>query len=327
MLPAAHCTIVMFVSITRRTVLTAISAAAAAQAQRSRVPSWKPRLGVLGQFSDANLEFVKSEGFTSMQLSLDPDRLDDAAVAGIKQKIRNSGIYVSSLGCDGNHIDPDPARRERQIQRTVKTLELCGALGVPNIGGQSGTIKGQPLRQQVDEIVKVYTEKYFPVCEKYKVRILWEPYVGGPNIATGPVGWEALFKAFGDSPWVGLQFDPSHLAWQFIDPVQAARDFVGKIYDFHLKDLEILWPVVRRAGIQPLDNARWWRFRLPGEGIVDWKGLFTVLAEAGYSGALNIENEDQFYYPNYSGADFTEQFKRGFRLAHAFLKTLVPPLA
>ncbi|MGA3096530.1 MAG: sugar phosphate isomerase/epimerase [Bryobacteraceae bacterium] len=314
-------------SITRRTILTAMSAAAAAQAQRSRVPSWKPKLGVLGQYSDANIEFVKAEGFTGMQLSLNPDRLDDAAIAALKDKIQRSGIYISALGCDGNHIDSDPARRDRQIQYAIKCLELCGKLGIPNIGGQSGTIKGQPLQQQVDEIVKVYTEKYFPVCEKNKVRILWEPYVGGPNIATGPVGWEALFKAFGNSPWVGLQLDPSHLAWQFIDPVQAARDFVDKIYDVHLKDTEILWRVVRRAGIQPVDNARWWRFRLPGEGIVDWKGLFSVLAEAGYSGAMNIENEDEFYYPNYSGADFTGQFKRGFRLAHEFLKTVVPPVS
>ena len=45
-----------------------------------------------------------------------------------------------------------------------------------------------------------------------------------------------------------------------------------------------------RAGIQPVDNERWWRFRVPGYGSVDWKGFFSVLSEAGYSGAMNIEN-------------------------------------
>ena len=80
---------------------------------------------------------------------------------------------------------------------------------------------------------------------------------------------------------------------------QAAREFVDKIYDVHLKDTEILWHVVRRGGIQPVNNARWWRFRVPGYGSVDWKGFFSVLAEAGYTGAMNIENEDQFYYPAY----------------------------
>ena len=164
-----------------------------------------------------------------MQLRIDPSKVDDAAIASIKDKIQRSGIYVSSLAVDGNHIDPDPAAREKQNKYTIACLELCGKLGIPNIGGQSGTIKGRPLQEQVDEIVKVYTEKYFPVCEKNKVRILWEPYAGGPNIGTGPVGWEALFKSFKDSPHVGLQFDPSHLVWQFMDPVQAARDFADSL--------------------------------------------------------------------------------------------------
>src|SRR5437870_3119940 len=195
----------MGVTITRRTILTTIPAAAALPAQLQRVPNCKPRLGVLCQFSDANIEFVKAEGFTSMQLRLDPARLDDAAIAAIKDKIQRSGIYVSSLAVDGNHIDPDPARRAQINQYATQCIELCGKLGIPNIGGQSGTMRGQPLQQQVDEIVRVYTEKYFSLCEKHKVRILWEPYAGGPNIATGPVGWEALFKAFNNSPHVGLQ--------------------------------------------------------------------------------------------------------------------------
>jgi sugar phosphate isomerase/epimerase len=124
-----------------------------------------------------------------------------------------------------------------------------------------------------------------------------------------------------------LQFDPSHLVWQFMDPVQAARDFADKIYDVHLKDCEILWHLLRRGGINPVNNQRWWRFRLPGNGSVDWKGFFAVLAESGYTGAMNIENEDAFYYPPYDQGNFTEQYKRGFRVAHEFLKTLVPPVS
>jgi len=315
------------VTFTRRTALTALSAAALAQAQR-RYPNWKPKLGVLCQYTDSNLAFVKDEGFTSMQLRLDLAKLDDAAIASIKNKIARAGITVSSLACDGNHIDPDPAARERVNRYAASMIELAGKLGVPAIGGQSGTMRGRPLQEQVDEIVKVYTEKYFPLCEKYKVRVLWEPYAGGPNIATGPIGWEALFKAMKDSPHVGLQFDPSHLVWQFMDPVQAARDFSDKIYDVHLKDTEILWYLLRKGGINPVNNQRWWRFRIPGQGSVDWKGFFAVLAEIGYTGSMNIENEDAFYYPAYdANQNFTEQYKRGFKAAHEYLKTMVPPVS
>jgi hypothetical protein len=104
----------LFVTLTRCTVFAGISAAAAVQAQRDGLPNWKPRLGVLMQYSESNLEFIKVEGFTSAQLPLNPGRPDDAAIAAIKDKIAQSGIYVSSLAVDANHVDPDPACRERQ---------------------------------------------------------------------------------------------------------------------------------------------------------------------------------------------------------------------
>ena len=67
-----------------------------------------------------------------------------------------------------------------------------------------------------------------------------------------------------------------------------------------------------------------WRWQY--DYIDDGVKFFSVLAEVGYTGAMNIENEDEFYYPAYDQGNFTEQFKRGFRVAHEFLKTLVPPV-
>jgi sugar phosphate isomerase/epimerase len=316
--------------LTRRNILAAVPAAAIAASAQFPLnrPRFRPRVGVLGDYTESNLDWVKAQGFTSMQLRLDPAKVDDARIAAIKSHIEKSGIYISSLAVDGNHIDPDPARRDKQNQYTIACIELCGKLGIPNIGGQSGQLKGRPLPEQVNEIVRVYTEKYFPSLEKNKVRILWEPWAGGPNIATGPIGWEALFTAFNPNAPVGLQMDISHLVWQFMDPIQAARDFASKIYDVHLKDTEILHHVLRRSGIQPVNNARWWRFRVPGAGQIDWKAFFSVLADAGYQGAMNIENEDQFYEPSTDGqGNFTETFKRGFEVAHEFLKTLLPPVS
>jgi sugar phosphate isomerase/epimerase len=313
-------------SSTRRELFAA--AAAAAAAAPALAQAWKPKLGILGRFSEANIEFARKEGFKSIQLmtdsTLNPDTVTDATLEKVKSTVAGAGLLFSSVGEMVNHVAPDPAERARNNARTIKVIEMTGKLGVPYLATASGTLPGRPLKEQVDQIVQVYNEKYFPVCQKYNVRLLWEPWVGGPNIATGPVGYEALFNAFGNSPYVGLQFDPSHLQWQFIDPVQAARDFSDKIYEMHLKDLEVLWPVLRRTGIQPLNKARWWRFRLPGHGMVDWKGLFSVLADSHFKGAMNIEHEDEIYYPAYQGTDFTEQFKSGFRLAHEFLKTLVP---
>jgi sugar phosphate isomerase/epimerase len=304
------------------------SALAAAQAQRTQRTPWRPKLGIYCRYSRANLEFARQEGFTCVQISVDRGGLSetftDEQIAAFKSEMQRSGLMLAALGAPGNHLEPDPAARARFTARYVKILELAGKLGGPYIGGSSGAIPGKPFAAQIPEIVRLYEEKYFPVCEKYKLRILWEPHVNPGNIATSPVGFSALFKAFGDSPYVGLQLDPSHLVWQMIDPAECVREFAGKIFNLHLKDTEILWPVLRRVGVQALDGTRWWRFRIPGSGGLDWKAFFTALADTGYNGGMNIENEDQFFYPNYDGTDFTESFKNGFRAAHAYLKQYVP---
>ena len=54
-------------------------------------------------------------------------------------------------------------------------------MGIPANRCSAQMMRGRPLQGQVDEIVKVYTEKYFPVCERNKVRIVWEPYQWRPR--------------------------------------------------------------------------------------------------------------------------------------------------
>jgi sugar phosphate isomerase/epimerase len=196
---------------------------------------------------------------------------------------------------------------------------------VSYIGTQSGRDKNKSFEAQVDEIVRVYHDRFFKACEANKVRILWEPYPEAENIATSPVGFSALFKAFGDSPYVGLQYDPSHLVRQFMDPIQTARDFVDKIYDVHLKDTEIMWPVLRAGGIDPVNKARWWRYRIPGMGSMNWREFFSVLQDVGYAGGMSIEQEDPLYGgDNNPGPDFSDDFKMGFVMAKRYLNQYVP---
>src|SRR5207248_1868486 len=161
----------------------------------------------------------------------------------MRDHLRVSGLFVSNVGSILNHTAPEPEARSQNIEYFKKVIVIAGKLGAPFVGTGSGNLPGRPLREQVSEIVRVYNESYFPLCQKHNVRILWEPWPGGPNIATGPAGYDALFSAFGDSPYIGLQYDPSHLLWQMMDPLQTARDFAGKIYDVHLKDTEIRWPI------------------------------------------------------------------------------------
>ena len=317
--------------MTRRTLLGGLAAATAAAQQRSRPVEWKPRLGILGPFTENNVRFAKQEGFTNMILgagrrsTMDPTVLKDDQVAAVKKTLDESGMHVSAFQASQNHIAADLDRRKQDNDYFVHIIELAGKLGIPYIGTSSGKDPNKPFEQQVDEIVRVYNERYFPACQANKVRILWEPYPGGANLAISPAGFEALFKGFGDSPYVGLQYDPSHLVWQMMDPIQTARDFADRIYDVHLKDTEVRWDVLRHVGINPVNRAEWWLYRLPGLGSIDWAGFFTVLQRAGYQGAMSIEHEDPLYgSPNRPGPDFSPEYALGFKMAHRYLRQYVP---
>ncbi len=319
--------------MTRRTVVgsLAVAASAAWKAQgRDRHAEWKPKIGVLGPYTPANVEFARAQGFNNMILgssprsTLDARSITDQQIQSIKDTLQKAGMNVSAFQVTQNHIDPDLTKRARENEYFIKAIELAGKMGVPYIGTASGKDPAKPFQQQVDEIVRVYNEKYFAACQRNHVRILWEPWPDGPNIATSPVGYDALFKRFGDSP-VGLQYDPSHLVRQFMDPIQTARDFVDKIYDVHLKDTEILWPVVRAGGITPVNGASWWRYRIPGMGSINWREFFTVLQDVAYTGAMSIEQEDPLYGgEDNHGPDFSENFKVGFIMAKRYLSQYVP---
>jgi sugar phosphate isomerase/epimerase len=315
--------------MTRRKLLGA--AAAAQLPQLARAAEWKPRLGILGPFTEPNVRFAKEEGFTNMILgatrrsTMDPTTLTDAQIDNVRHTLERSQMHVSALQASQDHIAADAGQRKKDNDYFVRLIELAGRLGIPYIGTASGKNMAKPFEQQVDDIVRVYTERYFPACQANKVRILWEPYPGGANIAINPAGFEALFKGFGDSPYVGLQYDPSHLVWQMMDPIQTARDFVDKIYDVHLKDTEVRWDVLRRVGINPIAKTQWWVYRLPGLGSVDWAAFFTVLQRAGYQGAMSLEHEDPLYgSPNRPGPDFSPEYATGFRMAHKYLRQYVP---
>lgn len=308
----------------------ALAAAAQAQ-QRPRQVEWKPRLGILAPFTEGNVRFAHEEGFTNMILSatrrstLEADSVSDQQVETVRTALKKYDIHVSALQASQDHIAADPAKRKRDNDYFVKVIELAGKLGVPYIGTSSGKDTEKPFAQQVDEIVRVYNERYFPACQANKVKILWEPYPGGANVAISPAGFDALFKGFGDSPYVGLQYDPSHLVWQMMDPIQTARDFVDKIYDIHLKDTEVRWDVVKRYGINPVDRVQWHLYRLPGLGSINWAEFFTIFQRAGYQGAMSVEHEDPLYgSPNRPGPDFTADYAMGFKMAHRYLRQYVP---
>ncbi len=104
-----------------------------------------------------------------------------------------------------------------------------------------------------------------------------------------------LFEKFGFRPALGLNFDPSHLVWQGLEPHLFIREFADRIYHVHMKDVAVT--LDGKAGILgshlPFgDLRRGWNFRSLGHGDVSFEDIIRELNNIGYNGPLSVEWED-----------------------------------
>ncbi|MGA2987950.1 MAG: sugar phosphate isomerase/epimerase [Terriglobia bacterium] len=285
-----------------------------------------PQLAIITEYSPQKLAFAASTDYQGVVIKVDRSfnpTLSDTQIEQIITTAREAKVRIISIECmEPNHIAGDPGKRREAIADFIRNLEFGHRLGCKFVGTFSGAMAGASMDDQAKALAEVFNESYLPVCEKLDITMGWENYPCDTNFATVPAAWEKIFDLV-PSNRLGLEFDPSHLVRQYIDYVQAAWDFKKRILSVHAKDTEIIGPVLQEVGIH---GKGWWRYRIPGQGLIDWPKFITVLLQANYSGGIAVEHEDQFWdEPSGNRAlEFPPARKDGFILASRFLRMFLP---
>ncbi len=292
-----------------------------------------PKLAIITEYSPQKLAFATQTGYEGVVVKTGKDfnpYLSDSEIDKILAASRETGCRIISV--EGfyslrrhkgiNHIAPDPAERRASNEEFIHNLEFAHRLGCKFVGAFSGGIPGASFERQAKELAEVFHEKYLPVCEKYDVSMGWENFPTAVNFATVPAAWDKVFELI-PSHHFGMEFDPSHLVRQYIDPYRAVWDIRDRILAIHLKDTEITQPVLQQVGIL---GQKWWRYRIPGQGLIDWPRFFTVLLQIGFNGGAAVEHEDHFWDapPGNAAPEFPQARKDGFILAYRFLRQFLP---
>ena len=279
-----------------------------------------PKLGILCHYTPGNVEFAAQAGFQTLELQagpksqLDITRLSEAQAQAARDRVRSLGLEIAAFACHFNHFE------EASHAYFLRLIPWTQAMGVKVIGTHTGQTPGRPVEENLEQMKRVFAP-YLELCERHTVTLALEGWPGSHNFATTPERWERILAAL-PSRYLQLEFDPSHLVRQFIDPIAVARQFKDRIAHVHAKDTEIVRPVLNRRGIR---GEGWWRYRLPGFGEVRWAEFITVLLEAGYTGGVDIEHEDDFFeQPGHRGPELAEIQKEGFRVAKRYLSQFLP---
>jgi sugar phosphate isomerase/epimerase len=244
------------------------------------------------------------------------------ADAALRQRIQDDlarrGLTVSALSCHGNPVHPDPDQARLHERAHDITVRLAPLLGVDTVCTFSGCPGGAPgdrtpnwvtcawpaefarvLAYQWDDVLAPFWRRKAKEAADEGVRLAFEAH---PGFAVyNPETLLKLRRLAGDN--LGANLDPSHLFWQGIDPVEAARALgeAGALYHVHAKDTALDAHNVRLNGVLDAKSyadlaRRSWVFRTCGYGHGDefWKPFVSMLRGQGYDGALSIEHEDSY---------------------------------
>jgi sugar phosphate isomerase/epimerase len=259
---------------------------------------------------------------------------DRAALKTFRQKLQDRGFTISALSCHGNALHPNPKIAKAFQETSRKTIRLAEKLEVPIVIDFSGcpgdsnraqypnwiTCPWPPeyleaLEWQWEKRVTPYWTRQGQFAKDHGVKIAIEMHPG--FVVYSPETLLKLRAIAGSS--VGCNYDPSHMFWQGIDPVEAIRILGDSIFHVHAKDTQLYPANLSRAGV--LDTKKYtderhraWIFRTVGYGHDQgwWKEFISTLRMFGYDYVLSIEHEDSLLSP-----------EEGLTKAAAFLNEIV----
>jgi sugar phosphate isomerase/epimerase len=212
---------------------------------------------------------------------------------------RHKSILPSRLWGDG---DPEGVR-QRCAEEVKNTARAAAQFGVKVVNGFTGSAIWHVLAmfppvppEMVENGYKDFADRWNPILDVFdEVGVKYALEVHPSEIAYDFWSTEKTLEAIGRRPAFGINFDPSHLYWQMVDPVDFVYEFADRIYHMHVK--ESVRVLNGRNGILGShlffgDQRRGWDFVSPGRGGVPFERVFRALNRVGYQGPLSIEWED-----------------------------------
>ncbi|MCE4052360.1 sugar phosphate isomerase/epimerase family protein [Pseudomonas sp. Au-Pse12] len=277
----------------------------------------------------AMAQWAADLGFKALQIPAWDARLFDVATAAesqdycdeLKGQLAQKGLQISELTshifgqlvavhpaydamCD--NFAPEAlrgkphARTEWAIAQMKLAARASRHLGLSELGTFSGSLAWPylfPFPQRPEGLIETAFEelarRWRPIldeCDEQGVNLCYEIHPS-EDLHDG-TSFERFYELVDRHPRCNILFDPSHFVLQQLDYLSYLDIYHERIRMFHVKDAE--FNPTGRQGIYGGYSSwveRAGRFRSLGDGQVDFKGIFSKLAQYDYPGWATLEWE------------------------------------
>jgi sugar phosphate isomerase/epimerase len=142
-----------------------------------------------------------------------------------------------------------------------------------------------------------FAKRFTPILNAFdKLDVNFGLEVHPTEIAFDIASAQRALEAVKQHKRFGFNYDPSHLGYQGVDYVKFIYTFGKRIFHVHVKDA--WWGKgdgtvgVFGGHTTFADPRRFWDFRSPGRGDIDFEPIIVALNDVGYAGPLSVEWED-----------------------------------
>ncbi|MFT5286097.1 MAG: sugar phosphate isomerase/epimerase [Planctomycetota bacterium] len=216
----------------------------------------------------------------------------DGDAEGVRQRAAAEMIRTGRAA--RRFFDAAPKDVKARLKRTGKTV-VVGFTG-SSIWASAYAFPPH-LPNAVENGFADFAKRWTPILDAFKADgVSFALEVHPTEIAFDIVTTRRALAAVSNHESFGFNFDPSHFGYQGVDYLAFLREFGSRIFNVHVKD--VWWSdTPSEAGVfgghtDFGEAGRFWDFRSPGRGRIDFEGIVRLLNHSGYEGPLSVEWED-----------------------------------
>ena len=216
-----------------------------------------------------------------------------------RRLVEQQGRTIPMMCYSPDFTKPSPKERKQEIETQQRAIRATAGLGgsfCRVLSGQNrpGIDRSQGLKWVVDCLLEL-----IPVAESYRVTLVLENhYKDGfwqyPEFAQSMDLFLELLQAIPDSPWFGVNYDPSNAIIAGDDPIQLLEGVKRRVRTMHASDRYFQGGTIedlRKEEQHPQTGyASILKHGVIGSGLNDYDRIFSILKEAGFSGWVSIED-------------------------------------
>ncbi|HEY6271662.1 MAG TPA: sugar phosphate isomerase/epimerase family protein [Terriglobales bacterium] len=240
----------------------------------------------------AELDVDGLELYWGFLTSFENDYLDRVRVA-----LERHSFAMPMMCCSPDFTNPDSKVWREEIERERKMIDVAARLGGRYCRVLSGQRRPGVSRQEGIRRVLNAIEELLPYAESQGVVLTLENhYKDGywkyPEFAQKSDIFLEIVERI-QSPWFGVQFDPSNAIVAGEDPIQLLKQVKHRVVTMHASD-RFLKPGHTLDDLAKAEEGPGYASILvhgvTGLGLNDYPRIFTLLREAGFSGWISIED-------------------------------------